>query len=49
MVFQLGSIPLYDNMRKYDGNNFDEFEKIAMELYRITKDGVVVWIIDDQT
>ena len=42
--------PPYDNMRKYDGNNFDEFDIIADELYRITKDGgVVVWVIGDQT
>lgn len=42
--------PPYDNMRKYDGNNFDEFEKISSELYRIIKDGgVIVWVIGDQT
>ena len=42
--------PPYDDMRKYDGNSFDEFEEIANELYRITKDGgVVVWVIGDQT
>ena len=42
--------PPYDNMRKYNGNTFDEFEEIAKELYRITKDGgVVVWVINDQT
>ncbi|MYB30080.1 MAG: site-specific DNA-methyltransferase [Cenarchaeum sp. SB0663_bin_5] len=42
--------PPYDDMRTYDGNGFDEFEKIARELYRVTKQGgVVVWIIGDQT
>ena len=42
--------PPYDDMRKYSGNDFDEFEDIASELYRIVKDGgIVVWIISDQT
>lgn len=39
--------PPYDNLRDYNGYSFD-FEPIAMELYRITKDGgVVVWIVSD--
>ena len=39
--------PPYDNMRDYNGYSFD-FEPIARELYRITKDGgVVVWIVSD--
>ena len=39
--------PPYDNLRKYNGYCFD-FENIAKELYRITKDGgVVVWIVND--
>ena len=41
--------PPYDDLRKYNGYSFD-FENIAKELYRVTKDGgVVVWIIGDQT
>lgn len=39
--------PPYDNLRDYDGYNFD-FEKIAKELFRITKEGgVVVWVVGD--
>lgn len=35
--------PPYDNLRSYKGYCFD-FENIAKELYRVTKDGgVVVW------
>ena len=42
--------PPYDDMRKYSGNNFDEFEEIAIELFRITKEGgVIVWVTSDQT
>jgi DNA modification methylase len=41
--------PPYDNLRKYNGYSFD-FENIAKELYRVTKDGgVVVWIVGDKT
>ena len=41
--------PPYDNLRKYKGYLFD-FENIAKELYRITKDGgVVVWVVADAT
>lgn len=41
--------PPYDNLRTYKGYSFD-FESIAKELYRITKDGgVVVWIVGDAT
>lgn len=41
--------PPYDNLRKYNGYSFD-FENIAKELYRITKDGgVVIWIVGDAT
>jgi len=41
--------PPYDNLRDYNGYIFD-FETIAKELYRITKEGgVVVWIVGDQT
>lgn len=41
--------PPYDNLRDYKGYSFN-FEGIAQELYRITKDGgVVVWVVGDQT
>ena len=41
--------PPYDNLRKYNGFVFD-FEGIAKELYRVTKQGgVVVWIVGDAT
>ena len=41
--------PPYDDLRKYGGYSFD-FENIAKELFRLTKDGgVVVWVISDQT
>jgi len=41
--------PPYDNLRKYNGYSFD-FESIAKELYRTTKEGgVVVWIVGDKT
>jgi len=41
--------PPYDNLRTYNGYDFD-FESIAKELYRVTKKGgVVVWIVGDST
>jgi DNA modification methylase len=41
--------PPYDNLRKYKGYQFN-FEAIAQELYRITKQGgIVVWIVGDST
>lgn len=41
--------PPYDNLRMYKGYTFN-FEKIAKELYRITKQGgVVVWVVGDAT
>lgn len=41
--------PPYDNLRDYKGYTFD-FETIAKELYRVTKDGgVVVWVVGDAT
>ena len=41
--------PPYDDLRKYKGYSFD-FESVAKQLYRITKQGgVVVWVIGDQT
>ena len=39
--------PPYDNLRTYNGYCFD-FENIAKELYRVTKQGgVVVWVVKD--
>jgi DNA modification methylase len=39
--------PPYDNLRDYKGYSFD-FETIAKELFRITKEGgVVVWVVGD--
>jgi len=39
--------PPYDNLRDYKGYSFD-FESIAKELYRVTKEGgVVVWVVAD--
>jgi site-specific DNA-methyltransferase (adenine-specific) len=41
--------PPYDNLRTYNGYSFD-FENIAKELYRVTKNGgIVVWIVGDAT
>lgn len=41
--------PPYDDLRVYNGYSFD-FESVAKELFRITKDnGVVVWIVGDAT
>lgn len=41
--------PPYDNLRKYNGFDWN-FEKVANELYRVTKQGgVVVWVVGDET
>jgi DNA modification methylase len=41
--------PPYDNLRTYNGYVF-EFDKIAQQLYRVTKlGGVVVWVVGDAT
>jgi site-specific DNA-methyltransferase (adenine-specific) len=41
--------PPYDNLRMYNGYTFD-FETIAHQLYRVTKQGgVCVWIVGDAT
>ena len=41
--------PPYDNLRTYNGYSFD-FEGIAKELFRVTKEGgVVVWVVGDAT
>src|SRR5690625_2915458 len=41
--------PPYDDLRTYNGYSFD-FENVAKELYRVTKEGgVVVWVVGDAT
>ncbi len=41
--------PPYDNLRNYNGYDFD-FESIAKELFRVTKNGgIVVWVVGDAT
>jgi len=41
--------PPYDNLRDYKGYEFD-FEGIATQLYRVTKQGgIVVWVVGDAT
>ncbi len=41
--------PPYDDLRNYNGYSFD-FENIAKELYRTTKQGgIVVWVVGDGT
>lgn len=41
--------PPYDSLRTYNGYDFP-FEKIARELFRVTKEGgVVVWVVADET
>ena len=41
--------PPYDNLRDYEGYEFD-FEAVAAQLWRITKPGgVVVWVVGDAT
>jgi len=41
--------PPYDNLRTYNGYSFD-FESIAKELYRVTKQGgVLIWVVGDAT
>lgn len=41
--------PPYDNLRDYDGYDFN-FKEIVSELFRITKEGgVVVWVVGDAT
>ena len=41
--------PPYDDLRTYNGYSFD-FESMAEELFRVTKEGgVVVWIVNDKT
>lgn len=41
--------PPYDSLRTYNGYTFD-FEAIARQLWRVTKQGgVVVWVVGDET
>jgi len=41
--------PPYDDLREYEGYVF-EFEPVAAELWRVTKEGgVVVWVVGDAT
>lgn len=41
--------PPYDERRSYKGYSFD-FESVARELYRVTKEGgVVVWVVSDSS
>lgn len=40
--------PPYDNLRNYNGYHF-QFEEIAKQLFRITKNGgIVIWVIGDK-
>ena len=44
--------PPYDNLRDYGKHawDFEMFQGVAGELYRVTKEGgVVVWVVNDQT
>lgn len=46
--------PPYDTLRTYNGNinqwNFNKFQLIAKELYRVTcSGGVIVWVVGDST
>ena len=41
--------PPYDNLRDYEGYDFD-YKPIAKQLFRVTKEGgVVVWVVADET
>ncbi len=41
--------PPYDNLRDYEGYTFN-FEEVAKQLYRITKEGkTIVWVVGDAT
>jgi site-specific DNA-methyltransferase (adenine-specific) len=45
--------PPYDNLRNYNKQNafnFEVFKQLALELYRILREGgVIVWIVNDST
>ena len=54
MVDLVVTSPPYDNLRTYNNSvdiwNFQKFQQIAKELYRVIKDGgVIAWIVDDAT
>lgn len=50
MVDLVITSPPYDNLRMYGGEGFENFEKIAKELFRILKiGGVLVWVVGDAT
>ena len=41
--------PPYDNLRLYEGYEWN-FERVAQELFRVTKQGgIVVWVVGDAT
>jgi DNA modification methylase len=41
--------PPYDDIRNYNGYQF-EFEKIALELFRVLKNGgIIIWVVADAT
>lgn len=42
--------PPYDKLRTYENNPEFDFENIAKELYRVTKNGgILVWVVGDST
>lgn len=42
--------PPYDDLREYDGKYVFDFNKIAIQLSRVIKDGgVIVWVVADET
>ncbi len=42
--------PPYEDLRDYDNYSGFDFETIATQLYRVTKDGgVLVWVVGDKT
>lgn len=42
--------PPYDSLRDYKGGGEWDFESLAKELFRVTKDGgVLVWVVGDST
>lgn len=45
--------PPYDDLRNYNNTcswNFETFEKVALNLYEVLKDGgVIIWVVGDKT
>ena len=42
--------PPYDDLRSYNGFNFEKFKKLAEKLYKIlSAGGVIIWVVSDQT